>query len=312
VLQNAVARATGERKHPKQSLCFTQTHDEQKAPAEFLERLGTRQQDRDLPATQETIVAQVTAITKWGMAPKPTSLDGIQHPVVNTYAIVTPIRPSLDVGSDLSGSAIHVYFDTSDVRSILGGKKSYGGCNFLRLAEALHRYLLRPFVDALLREPSPFKNRSNNRSGCHRVDTNAASNQYRSRGSRKGAQCRLGCGIGARAEVTLDVFARTYAMLLGQAQAISYVEVYLASGNCLRIDVLLVFLARQERTGSWWPGFNALKGEVMAKKHESKWNIEDLTDPEICDAIRYLEPSSRRGAKESEDSGVVICACRCA
>jgi hypothetical protein len=31
----------------------------------------------------------------------------------------------------------------------------------------------------------------------------------------------------------------------------------------------------------------------MAKKHESKWNIEDLTDREICDAIRYLEPGTR-------------------
>jgi hypothetical protein len=28
----------------------------------------------------------------------------------------------------------------------------------------------------------------------------------------------------------------------------------------------------------------------MAKKHELKWNIADLTDPEIYDAIHYLEP----------------------
>jgi len=51
VLQNAVARATAEKKHPKQSLFFTQSQDSQKAAAEFLQRLGTRQQDRDLPAT---------------------------------------------------------------------------------------------------------------------------------------------------------------------------------------------------------------------------------------------------------------------
>jgi hypothetical protein len=50
-----------------------------------------------------------------------------------------------------------------------------------------------------------------------------------------------------------------------------------------------------------------LKEEVMAKKHESKWNIEDLTEPEIYEAIRYLESNSKRRAKESEDSGVVIC-----
>src|SRR5260370_15432461 len=82
VLQNAVARATAEKKHPKQSLFFTQSHDGQKAAAEFLQRLGTRKQDRDLPATQETIVAQVTAITKWGMAPKPASLASIRQPVL--------------------------------------------------------------------------------------------------------------------------------------------------------------------------------------------------------------------------------------
>jgi hypothetical protein len=45
----------------------------------------------------------------------------------------------------------------------------------------------------------------------------------------------------------------------------------------------------------------------MEKKHESKWNVEDLTDPEIYDAIRYLEPNSRSGTQENDDSGVVIC-----
>src|SRR5258706_147883 len=44
VLQNAVARATAEKKHPKQSLFFTLSQDGQKAAAEFLHRLGTRQQ----------------------------------------------------------------------------------------------------------------------------------------------------------------------------------------------------------------------------------------------------------------------------
>src|ERR1700730_5814962 len=36
VLQNAVAKATAEKKHPKQSLFFTQSHDGQQAAAEFL------------------------------------------------------------------------------------------------------------------------------------------------------------------------------------------------------------------------------------------------------------------------------------
>ena len=45
----------------------------------------------------------------------------------------------------------------------------------------------------------------------------------------------------------------------------------------------------------------------MAKRHESKWNLENLTDPEIYDAIRYLEPNSTSGIEEKDDSGVVIC-----
>jgi hypothetical protein len=34
--------------------------------------------------------------------------------------------------------------------------------------------------------------------------------------------------------------------------------------------------------------------DIMSKKHESKWNIEELTDPEIYEAIRYLEPHTTR------------------
>jgi hypothetical protein len=45
----------------------------------------------------------------------------------------------------------------------------------------------------------------------------------------------------------------------------------------------------------------------MEKKHELKWNIEDLTEPEIYEAIRYLESNSRSGTEENDDSGVVIC-----
>ena len=53
----------------------------------------------------------------------------------------------------------------------------------------------------------------------------------------------------------------------------------------------------------------------MAKKHESKWNIEDLTDPDIYDAILYLDPLprsanerySRSEDAQNYDSGVFIC-----
>jgi len=40
----------------------------------------------------------------------------------------------------------------------------------------------------------------------------------------------------------------------------------------------------------------------MAKKHESKWNIEDLNEEEICAAIHYLESDPKITNKESDDA----------
>jgi hypothetical protein len=45
----------------------------------------------------------------------------------------------------------------------------------------------------------------------------------------------------------------------------------------------------------------------MAKKHESKCNIEDLSDAEIDDAIRYLETELSNTTEQDNDHGVVIC-----
>jgi pimeloyl-ACP methyl ester carboxylesterase len=67
-----------------------------------------------LPATQETIVAQVTAITKWGMTPKPTSLGGIQHPVLvangNTDVMVPSIN-SVELARKLPHSELSIFPD---------------------------------------------------------------------------------------------------------------------------------------------------------------------------------------------------------
>jgi len=85
-----------------------------KTAAEFLQRLGTRQQDRDLPATQETIVAQVTAITKWGMAPKPTSLDSLQHPVLVANGdtdLMVPSINSVELARKLPHSQLSIFPD---------------------------------------------------------------------------------------------------------------------------------------------------------------------------------------------------------
>ena len=50
----------------------------------------------------------------------------------------------------------------------------------------------------------------------------------------------------------------------------------------------------------------------MLTNHEPDRNIEDLTDTEMHDAIRYLEPAPKNAKETDEDgrekdNGVVIC-----
>jgi hypothetical protein len=52
----------------------------------------------------------------------------------------------------------------------------------------------------------------------------------------------------------------------------------------------------------------------MLANHEPDPNIEDLSDAEMYDAIRYLEPDPKRanemdGDDEDKDNGGVICVC---
>ena len=47
----------------------------------------------------------------------------------------------------------------------------------------------------------------------------------------------------------------------------------------------------------------------MAKKHESKWNIEEMTDPDVYDAILYLEPDPQYRKQRSDETAFVICFC---
>jgi hypothetical protein len=44
-----------------------------------------------------------------------------------------------------------------------------------------------------------------------------------------------------------------------------------------------------------------------AKKPESKWNIEDLTDAEIYDSIRDLEPDPIYRSQPNDSTAFVIC-----
>ena len=52
----------------------------------------------------------------------------------------------------------------------------------------------------------------------------------------------------------------------------------------------------------------------MLTNQEPNWNIDDITDAEICAAIRYLDPESGNAEKQNSDGqgrddGVVICVC---
>ena len=44
----------------------------------------------------------------------------------------------------------------------------------------------------------------------------------------------------------------------------------------------------------------------MSKKQESKWNIEELSEPEIYDAIRYLEPDPIYRKQQEDETAFVI------
>jgi hypothetical protein len=46
----------------------------------------------------------------------------------------------------------------------------------------------------------------------------------------------------------------------------------------------------------------------MSKKQESKWNIEEISDPDIYDAIRYLEPDPICRKQQKDETAFVICA----
>jgi hypothetical protein len=45
----------------------------------------------------------------------------------------------------------------------------------------------------------------------------------------------------------------------------------------------------------------------LAKKQESNWNLEQLTDAQIYAAIRYLEPDPRSTNEQDDDTAFVIC-----
>lgn len=111
VLQQSFADAGAAGKHPKNFLFFSQTPESQKAANTFLARLGDRKDDLDTPVSNATIQAQVTAITKWGLAPAQ-NLGTIVHPVLVANGdndIMVPTVNSLDLARRLPNSQLSIF-----------------------------------------------------------------------------------------------------------------------------------------------------------------------------------------------------------
>lgn len=115
VLQGAVQRAGREKKHPKHFLFFTPSASSQKAADEFLARLNQRSEDKDAPTTNETIYAQVVAISKWGsMATN--DLQSISQPVLVANGdgdVMVPTSNSFELFSNLPNATLAIYPDAS-------------------------------------------------------------------------------------------------------------------------------------------------------------------------------------------------------
>src|SRR5260370_41911743 len=125
VLQDAIAKAGAENKHPKHLLFFRPSKDSQKAADAFLGRLSERKEDRDVAVTNEAIHAQVTAITKWGMAATG-SLGAIKQPVLVVNGdndIMAPTINSVELARKLPSGELSIFpyaghasnFQTHDV-----------------------------------------------------------------------------------------------------------------------------------------------------------------------------------------------------
>jgi pimeloyl-ACP methyl ester carboxylesterase len=82
VLQAALEKAGAEGKHPKHFLFFSPTATSQAAADAFLARLAERAADRDAPATNETIGAQLNALAKWEQGASPAGLANVHKPVL--------------------------------------------------------------------------------------------------------------------------------------------------------------------------------------------------------------------------------------
>jgi pimeloyl-ACP methyl ester carboxylesterase len=113
VLQAGLAQAQTAGKRPKNFLFFSPSAASQQAAAAFLSRLDARKAVFDEPIRNESIHAQVVAITKWGLA-KLASLAGITQPVLVVNGdedVMAPTLGTFDLFLKLPKAELSVFPD---------------------------------------------------------------------------------------------------------------------------------------------------------------------------------------------------------
>jgi pimeloyl-ACP methyl ester carboxylesterase len=113
VLQGALTKARDAGKHPKHFLFFSQTSNGQAAADAFLARLSERREDRDIPISNETIHAQLTAIHAWGQADE-ALLGEIRHPVLvanGDHDVMAPTINSFVLARRLPNAQLIIFPD---------------------------------------------------------------------------------------------------------------------------------------------------------------------------------------------------------
>jgi pimeloyl-ACP methyl ester carboxylesterase len=98
---------------------FSPSKASQAAGREYMKRLETRKKDRDLPVSQESAVAQLSAIREWGTIPtsgRYATLKEITHPTLivhgNKDIVVAPIN-ALILAEHLPNAQLIVYSNSS-------------------------------------------------------------------------------------------------------------------------------------------------------------------------------------------------------
>ena len=115
ILGAALENAAAQGKHPKHFLFFSPTPTSQAAADAFLARLDQRTEDRDTPATNETIGAQLTALAKWEQDTSPAALAGIDKPVLIVNGdddTMIPTTSSFHLAQLLPDTQLSIYPDS--------------------------------------------------------------------------------------------------------------------------------------------------------------------------------------------------------